>query len=184
MAKQIKNVFSFFFLTWPGLLRAVGGELYNLDVESEVIDIEEISLKAGKVQEHVTFKVMLNDKPSSGRDTDSKSELGQAALNNDAPVVPFNPCFPDKVNITPEAFCQVFPYHILFDKDLIIKQTGVKIQQLCRPIRNGVSKLDEYFEVTHPHMPTTFMHIMGFIQAAYQLRLAIGSTDVTLKGRS
>ena len=39
----------------------------------------------------------------------------------------FTPTFPDQTIINAELFCDIFPFHVLFDHNLVVKQCGFKV---------------------------------------------------------
>ena len=53
----------------------------------------------------------------------------------------FTAQYPDKLSIDVQSFCNAFPYHMVFDKDMTIVHSGVKIQQLMPGIRDKVGSI-------------------------------------------
>ena len=145
-------------LLLPGLVKAVARDLYNQDAEISVIDKTQEIITGGKTQEHVAFRVVLT------RQDDTKSI---SSTTSD-----FMPCFPSKFLISAEQFCNAFPYHIVFDSELRIQQSGMMIQRLL-----GVPVTDRFmydiFELTHPRMKMTVNNIRMFINAVFMLKVDI-----------
>ena len=61
--------------------------------------------------------------------------------------------------INPYLFRTLFPFHIIFDKDLVIKYTGVSLSRLL-PNAINQAKLTDYFTIERPAIPaSTYTHI-------------------------
>lgn len=134
------------------MVKAVARDLYNQDSEITVIDKTQELVAGGKTQEHVTFRVVLT------RQDDTKS------------LTEFMPSFPAKFLISAEQFCNAFPYHIVFDSDLRIQQSGMMIQRLLgTPIID--QHMYEIFELIHPRMKMTVLNIRMFINAVFMLKV-------------
>ena len=46
-------------------------------------------------------------------------------------VADLNIQYPESTIISGKIFCDLFPFHVVFDKDLIIKQCGIKLQKMA-----------------------------------------------------
>ena len=77
--------------------------------------------------------------------------------------------FPKKPLVTPETFCNLFPFHMLFDRDLVISQCGVAVQRMFGVDVTEEPKMNEIFTIVHPRMICSFENILGFINASYVL---------------
>ena len=123
----------------------------------------------GHFKEHVIFKVTFDeDKPAEETKESNKSKKkSKTNLNDIMTVATFSPTFPETALITPQIFCQVFPFHLIFDSDLMIQQSGVNVQRFCHLEENGKHSMTEVFHLIHPTMPLTFQHILRFINANF-----------------
>ena len=61
--------------------------------------------------------------------------------------------------ITPELFCQISPFHILFDDNLSILSMGDSIAQLLLTVRLGEHKVDDFFSLEVPNATLTYKNI-------------------------
>jgi hypothetical protein len=140
-----------------------------------------VSVKKGEehgfFKEHVIFKVFFEDiqnNQSSAEETE---------------VVQYCPKFVRKPLISPDLFCEVFPYHLIFDKDLVIQQWGASIQRRCLQEEDKKTALDDIFNLIYPAMPLTFTHILRFINAKFVLEVKAkvkgqnGHGKLVVKGR-
>jgi len=163
-----------------GLLRAVGTHLFDIEVGSEVTSISEQEMASGKKQHHVIFKV-------SGVLGKSKAKKGAGAEDENENRI----ALPEETIITAEVFCNLFPFHIVFDMDLVIKQCGVNIQKMAYLKGFVGRRVDEVFTLEHPKMPLTIHHILNFIMANYVLEVKQATstqkkaryTKLVLKGK-
>ncbi|XP_056591473.1 guanylate cyclase soluble subunit beta-2 [Triplophysa dalaica] len=91
--------------------------------------------------------------------------LGQGNLRTS-----FTPSYPNKLWIEERAFCNAFPFHIVFDQDLVVKQTGVNIQKFVPGLQTAGIRLDEYFTIVHPEVTFNIQSIKKFINSQFVLK--------------
>ena len=128
--------------------------MYNQKADIVVIDKTQATIAGDKTQEHVTFKVTLN-------------VLEQ---NHAKAIRELNPSYPSDFQLSAEHFCNAFPYHLVFDSDLVIRQSGQMIQQFRERGLEGKTMTD-VFELIHPLMQMTVANIQMFINAVYMLKM-------------
>ena len=110
-----------------GILKAVGRELFDTTVDFSILSIDFVNLPSGKKLQHVIFDVTMR--------LDGDDKLIQVpsvtVSQGDLPILEktgfLGGC---ESFISPRLFCRLFPYHILFDDTLRIKQCGVTIQKM------------------------------------------------------
>ncbi|XP_038658521.1 guanylate cyclase soluble subunit beta-2-like [Scyliorhinus canicula] len=81
----------------------------------------------------------------------------------------FEPVYPEKLWMDKKAFCDAFPFHIVFDEKLKVKQAGVNIQKHVPGLQTMNIRVDEYFTITHPAIPFTIPSIRKFINSQFIL---------------
>ncbi|XP_065097208.1 guanylate cyclase soluble subunit beta-2 [Paramisgurnus dabryanus] len=91
--------------------------------------------------------------------------LGQGNLRNS-----FTPSYPNRLWIEEQAFCNAFPFHIVFDQDLVVKHTGVNIQKFVPGLQTVGIRLDEYFTIVHPEVTFNIQSIKKFINSQFVLK--------------
>ena len=64
-------------------------------------------------------------------------------------------------------FCNIFPYHVVFDARLVVVQCGARIDEMFGGSSFVSECLSEHFTLVHPAMPFTFANIQQFINAIY-----------------
>ncbi|XP_075707173.1 guanylate cyclase soluble subunit beta-2-like [Rhinoderma darwinii] len=82
----------------------------------------------------------------------------------------FQPVYPSKLWMDEKAFCNEFPFHIVFDKQLKVKQAGVNIQKYVPGIQTMDIRLDEYFTIIHPQVTFTIPNIQMFTNSQFVLK--------------
>ena len=106
-----------------GLLKAVGKELFNTTVDITVVKVDHVGLPSGKQLQHVIFDVKMTDVDQNliivPSVTVSQGLYDEEEVADEWPSL-----------ISPKIFCNLFPYHILFDDEMRIKQCGVTIQKM------------------------------------------------------
>uniref|UniRef100_A0A8C0ZRR3 guanylate cyclase n=1 Tax=Castor canadensis TaxID=51338 RepID=A0A8C0ZRR3_CASCN len=68
----------------------------------------------------------------------------------------FKPIYPERLWIEEKTFCNAFPFHIVFDEALRVKQAGIQ--------------LDEYFSIIHPQVTFNISSICKFINSQFVLK--------------
>ena len=138
-----------------GVVKSVGRELYNLEVDVSFV------IRKGPEHDHSIFSI--KEIGPCGDDVSCKEILVPGL----APVP-----FCRAVSITPEMFCAVFPFHIIFDENLDIIQVGHSLGVLLSYISNDSTKnLLTLFRQERPHFKPSFQAILNHINTIYVLCL-------------
>ena len=129
-----------------GLLHAVGDQIYNVKVTPEVLEINK--LKTGLIKEHVIFLLHIHEeemkswKQQEVTSSEEVTNLSNTSVKHDRKVSKYFKTGSDSVKnrkvsilsahmlIDVETFCDIFPYHVLFNSSLQILQAGYKLQIL------------------------------------------------------
>eukprot|EP00117_Sycon_ciliatum_P003398 scpid21713/ scgid8212/ Guanylate cyclase soluble subunit beta-2 len=77
---------------------------------------------------------------------------------------------PDQNLISPSVLCRAFPFHMVFDKELLVIQMGVALQRIIYREHKDPIHLDQLFEVVRPRMPFSFNLILNHINGVFILR--------------
>lgn len=143
-----------------GVVKCIGRELYDLEVDVSFV------VRKGSKHDHSIFSI--REIGPCGNNVASKETL--------IPVLAPIP-FCKSVSITPEMFCAVFPFHIIFDSDLNIVQVGHSLGVLLSYVSyNSGKNLLTLFKLERPHFELSFQAILNHINTIYVLRL-VGQTD-------
>uniref|UniRef100_A0A8C4EDP1 guanylate cyclase n=1 Tax=Dicentrarchus labrax TaxID=13489 RepID=A0A8C4EDP1_DICLA len=164
----------------PGIMEAVAREFFDSKVTMVVLNQSEEDERTGK-KEHVVFLVKQTNQAGKTRDQhNSNNGLRVASLTllewvcliyfPGSLQCTFSPCYPNKLWMEEKAFCNAFPFHIVFDEDLKVRQTGVNIQKFVPGLQARDATLDQYFTIIHPQVTFTIRSIRKFINSQFVLK--------------
>ncbi|KAM9675156.1 guanylate cyclase soluble subunit beta-2-like [Dama dama] len=80
------------------------------------------------------------------------------------------PIYPERLWIEAKTFCTAFPFHVVFDESLQVKQAGVSIQKYVPGLQTQKIRLDEYFSIVHPQVTFNIFSICKFINSQFVLK--------------
>jgi len=82
----------------------------------------------------------------------------------------FVPNYPESTPINPRMFIEIFPYHLIFDNEMKIVQSGIKIQMLMPEIRSRQALLSTFFTLRYPNnVDLTYENIKRFVLCPFVL---------------
>jgi guanylate cyclase soluble subunit beta len=95
--------------------------------------------------------------------------------------------------ITISDFCQAFPHHFCFDKNLVLEHVGIHMQKMLPICRRGETRLSDILHLVHPEISLTFDSLITFRNSTFVFQikdssfaanadLTISQFPVTLKG--
>uniref|UniRef100_A0A3Q0QVM3 guanylate cyclase n=1 Tax=Amphilophus citrinellus TaxID=61819 RepID=A0A3Q0QVM3_AMPCI len=179
----------------PGIIGAVAKDFFNSEITMEIVNqLEEVE-RTGK-KEHVVFLVSSKTdiKPWSNGLFSKAAKRNHthhitvhAVLSLFACIYKylhhlflshhtgkllknFEPGYPMKLNIDLKTFCHAFPFHVVFDEQLVVHQAGVNLQKIVPGLQNMNIHLDEYFSIVHPEVTFTISSIRKFINSHFVLQ--------------
>ncbi|XP_049918350.1 guanylate cyclase soluble subunit beta-2-like [Epinephelus moara] len=166
----------------PGIIGAVAKDFFNSDITMEIVNQVEELERTGK-KEHVVFLVTqwpdVAARSSMVRSTSSK-EIQYQFLNAQESLGDnqgagkllrgFEPVYPTTLHIDLKTFCHAFPFHIVFDEQLVVHQAGVKLQRIVPGLQTVSIHLDLYFSIVHPEVTFTISSIRKFINSHFVLQ--------------
>uniref|UniRef100_A0A3B4VGF4 guanylate cyclase n=1 Tax=Seriola dumerili TaxID=41447 RepID=A0A3B4VGF4_SERDU len=82
----------------------------------------------------------------------------------------FEPVYPMTLNIDLKTFCHAFPFHIVFNEQLVVHQAGVNLQRIVPGLQTMSIHLDQYFSIVHPEVTFTISSIRKFINSHFVLQ--------------
>ncbi|XP_026219406.1 guanylate cyclase soluble subunit beta-2 [Anabas testudineus] len=191
----------------PGIMEAVASEFFDSKVTMVVLNQSEEDERTGK-KEHVVFLVKQINKACKTANQDESSDRWEDLLSRmkdrcvslagkksgwdliravvvsekGSPQCTFSPCYPDKLWLEEKAFCHAFPFHIVFDENLRVRQTGVNIQRFVPGLQARDATLNQYFTIIHPQVTFTIESIRKFINSQFVLK-SYKDNHTTLKLR-
>nr|XP_016780788.2 guanylate cyclase soluble subunit beta-2 [Pan troglodytes] len=82
----------------------------------------------------------------------------------------FEPIYPERLWIEEKTFCNAFPFHIVFNESLQVKQARVNIQKYVPGLQTQNIQLDEYFSIIHTQVTFNIFSIRRFINSQFVLK--------------
>uniref|UniRef100_A0A0B6ZPJ3 Guanylate cyclase soluble subunit beta-1 n=1 Tax=Arion vulgaris TaxID=1028688 RepID=A0A0B6ZPJ3_9EUPU len=140
-----------------GIVKEVASELHKSPVNVEIIKTKEDDC------DHVQFAI-----------TEQNQQTNQGITNLDV----FEHSLSSEPKISPASFCRAFPFHMLFDRDLVIQQAGTSISRVV-PKVNKNFRVTELFDMIRPHMEFGFEPVLSHINTVFVLitKQGVHSTD-------
>ncbi|XP_015284774.1 PREDICTED: guanylate cyclase soluble subunit beta-2-like [Gekko japonicus] len=157
----------------PGILEAVARDFFDSNVTLKILNQNVEEERTGK-KEHVVFCLHNEERGKNEIEerTSEDSEKDKECLRyEDRNILRTSELqFPEKLWIEERTFCYTFPFHVVFDKKLKIKQAGVNIQKFVPRLRTTGTRLDKYFTIVHPQVTFTIFSIRKFINSQFVLK--------------
>lgn len=72
--------------------------------------------------------------------------------------------------VSPQIFCQVFPFHLMFDRTMKIVQAGKSVSRVIPRLAEENCKLLDVLEPVRPHIAMSFQAILSHISTIYVLK--------------
>lgn len=72
--------------------------------------------------------------------------------------------------VSPQIFCHVFPFHLMFDRDMKIVQAGKSVSRVIPKVAEENCHLLDILEPIRPHIQLSFQTILSHISTIYVLK--------------
>lgn len=72
--------------------------------------------------------------------------------------------------ISPQTFCHCFPFHLIFDRNLNVRQAGTSVCRVLPALTKPDTLITDVFETVRPHMELTVKNILSHINTVFVLR--------------
>lgn len=138
-----------------GIVKTVASKLHDTEVQVEI-------LKTKKECDHVQFLIT----ELSGPGKVSRPEITEIETLSLEPKV------------SPATFCRVFPFHLLFDRELRVVQTGSTVARVMPRVTRPGCRITDILDTVRPHLEMTFENILSHINTVYVLKTKPGVMEV------
>lgn len=156
-----------------GIVKSVARELYGTEVRVECIHLEQTG-----GQNHAEFVVTTVTEESTDGITTPPVPPRFLRRRGSIPV----PLLVDKPPIVSEqAFCKAFPFHIIFDRQMVIQQMGSRLKKLIAPAPSKELKLTTMFSLQRPRVELTFQNILHHINTIYILLAQLNRSSIAVE---
>ncbi|MGH0158204.1 UNVERIFIED_CONTAM: hypothetical protein FKN15_043203 [Acipenser sinensis] len=140
-----------------GIIKTVAQQIHGTEIEMKVIQ--------HKSEECDHIKFLIEEK-------DSEEEAFYEDLDG------FEENGTQETRISPYTFCKAFPFHIMFDRDLVLTQCGNAIFRVLPQLQPGSCNLVSVFSLVRPHIDFSFHGILSHINTVFVLRSKEGLLNV------
>lgn len=72
--------------------------------------------------------------------------------------------------ISPQTFCHCFPFHLIFDRNLVVRQAGTSVCRVLPALTKPDTLITDVFETVRPHMELTVKNVLSHINTVFVLR--------------
>ncbi|CAH0560349.1 unnamed protein product, partial [Brassicogethes aeneus] len=138
-----------------GIVKTVASKLHNTEVEVQII-------RTKADCDHVQFLITETNGPQKKQLPDI-DEIETLSL---------------EPKISPATFSKIFPFHIMFDRDMRIVQTGSTLRRVFPIVTSENCKITDILDTIRPHLELTFENILSHINTIYVLRTRSGVMQV------
>ncbi|XP_022064187.1 guanylate cyclase soluble subunit beta-1 [Acanthochromis polyacanthus] len=140
-----------------GIIKTVAQQIHGTEIEMKMIQ--------PKSEECDHIKFLIEEK-------DSEEEALYEDLDG------FEENGTQETRISPYTFCKAFPFHLMFDKDLMLTQCGNAIYRVLPQLQPGTCILPSVFSLVRPHIDFSFHGILSHINTVFVLRSKEGLLNV------
>ena len=102
--------------------------------------------------------------------SNKSSKLGLQALGSSSSLKHRSVEFKDN-RMTLASFCKAFPFHVMFDRDLVIQQAGIALMRTFNVQPNGRLKFSALFELSRPRMDVSFATFLSHINTVFVTKI-------------
>lgn len=139
-----------------GIVKTVASKLHGTEVEVEII-------RTKADCDHVQF--LITEQADQRKPGDVSQLTQEVDELNSEPLV------------SPATFSRVFPFHVMFSRDLVVLQTGHAVSRVIPALRKEGCLLTDVLEPVRPHLDLTFENILAHINTVYVLKTRPGALN-------
>ncbi|NWI55371.1 GCYB1 cyclase, partial [Calyptomena viridis] len=135
-----------------GIIKTVAQQIHGTEIDMKVIQ------QRNEECDHIQF--LIEEKES--KEEDYYEDLDRFEENG-----------AQESRISPYTFCKAFPFHIIFDRDLVVTQCGNAIYRVLPQLQPGNCSLLSVFSLVRPHIDISFHGILSHINTVFVLRTKV-----------
>jgi guanylate cyclase soluble subunit beta len=128
---------------------------------------------ASKQADHIQFLITevgpkIPKSPKTTNETVNNADENEKETLDDFQLVSEDPL------ISPQIFCQVFPFHLMFNRQMKIVQAGKSVLRVIPKLADEHCNLLDILEPIRPHIQLSFRTILAHISTIYVLKTRPG----------
>ncbi len=147
-----------------GMIKAAAKQLYQSDVDIAVDCYDE---------DEGCTKLLVRPKDFTGAIKLLPRRRQSRMVREDCQVAAY------KSTIGIATFCKAIPFHIMFDRNLVIFQAGISMRRVLPTLVVGCTTLHEVFETVRPPIRNEFEAILSRTNSVFLLKTVEGILDST-----
>lgn len=137
-----------------GIVKSVASQLHGTAVEVEIIRTK---ADCDHVQFLITEQADQRKRGDGSQLTQEVEELG------------------GEPRVSPATFSRVFPFHVMFSRNLTVLQAGHAVSRVIPALRKEGCLLTDILEPVRPHLDLSFENILAHINTVYVLKTRTGA---------
>lgn len=147
-----------------GMIKAAAKQLYQSDVDVVVDSYDE---------DEGCTKILVRPKDFTGAIKLLPRRRQSRMVREDCQVAAY------KSTIGTSTFCKAVPFHIIFDRNMVIFQAGISMRRVLPSLVVGRTTLHEVFEIVRPPIRIEFDAILSRTNSVFLLKTMEGILDST-----
>lgn len=153
-----------------GMVKAVASKVFNINVNVE-IRVSTDQKKTSRTEKSTWCKLVVIPEKYSDMAQLKQHDKQIQKMEQKLELVTLSS------RISNQTFCQACPFHIIFDKHMVIYQAGISFTRVLPSVKVGQTRLDEVFDAIRPHISLTFDWILPFINKVFVVKTKEGLLD-------
>ncbi|XP_038938055.2 guanylate cyclase soluble subunit alpha-2 isoform X2 [Rattus norvegicus] len=138
-----------------GMIKAAGKRIYHLNVEVEQIENEKFCSDGSTPSNYSCLTFLIKE-----------CETTQITKN----IPQGTSQIPTDLRISINTFCRTFPFHLMFDPNMVVLQLGEGLRKQLRCDNHKVLKFEDCFEIVSPKVNATFDRVLLRLSTPFVIR--------------
>lgn len=138
-----------------GMIKAAGKRIYHLNVEVEQIENEKFCSDGSNPSNYSCLTFLIKE-----------CETTQITKN----IPQGTSQIPTDLRISINTFCRTFPFHFMFDPNMVVLQLGEGLRKQLRCDNHKVLKFEDCFEIVSPKVNATFDRVLLRLSTPFVIR--------------
>lgn len=138
-----------------GMIKAAGKRIYHLNVEVEQIENEKLCFDGSNPSNCSCLTFLIKECETTQITKDNPQGTSQV---------------PADLRISINTFCRAFPFHLMFDSNMVVLQLGEGLRKQLRYDTHRALKFEDCFEIVSPMINATFDRVLLRLSTPFVIR--------------
>lgn len=160
-----------FFFRSRSIPRFISHEEYFNNDTTKADTLENSENTVNTRADHIQFRIteVAPKTPKTPKETSTtERDLFEKETVDDIQLVAEEPL------VSPQIFCQVFPFHLMFNRQMKIVQAGKSVSRVIPKVGEENCNLLDVLDPIRPHIQLSFQTILAHISTIYVLKTKAG----------